>query len=603
MLNMRLLVWIKTPEEVCVYLRHTTVKRNGKERTYWRLVRSVRQGRKVRQETVAFLGELDAKERAKASALARHFLGERADQLDLFEDRTSLEIQRVRVNEVRVERGRSFGDVWLGWLLWQALELDKFCARALPKGRVEVAWAEIAMILVIARLCEPSSELHIAEDWYRRTALEDLIGVDPKSVHHTRLYQGLDKLLDHKQELEAHLKNRLGSLFELDYDLMLYDVTSTYFEGQAKANHLANRGHSRDRRSDCKQVCIGLVVSREGFPVGYEVFEGNRNDVTTVEEIVEEMERRYGRARRVWVMDRGMISADILQWLNKGDRKYVVGTPKGELKNWEREIVERSGWEDIREDIEVKLCRGLDATETFILCRSVDRKEKDKAIRERFAKRIREGLEKLERRLARARKPADRSQVERQIGRLLGRNSRAAGKFHIEVKEDKSIPSGLKATWEEQPQWNDWAELTDGMYILRSNVTDWSAEELWNLYIQLTEAEAAFRIHKSDLGIRPIRHQTAERTQAHILVCFLGYALWRTLAGWQKKAGLGSSPRTLIEEFGRIQSVDVVLPLENDRELRLRCVVRPDKAQAALLDRLGLRLPKRLKPPRPLSKM
>jgi transposase len=599
---MHRLVWIKTAEEADVYLRHTTVKRNGKTRTYWRLVRSVRQGRKVHQETVAFLGELDAEERAKASALARHFLGERADQLDLFEDRSSVEIQRVRVNEVRVERGRSFGGVWLGWLLWQALELDKFCSAVLRGGRERVAWADIAMILVIARLCEPSSELHIAEDWYRRTALEDLIGIDPRSIHHTRLYEGLDRLLAHKQGLEAHLKNRLGTLFDLDYDLMLYDVTSTYFEGQAAGNHLAKRGHSRDRRSDCKQVCIGLVVSRDGFPVGYEVFEGNRNDVTTVEEIVEEMERRYGRARRVWAMDRGMVSTDILQWLIKGGRKYVVGTSRAELKNWEREIVERSGWKEIREDIEVKLCRGLEVAEAFILCRSVDRGEKDKAIRERFTRRIREGLEKLERRLARARKPADRSQVERQIGRLLGKNSRAAGKFQIDVKEDNSIPSGLKVTWEEKPQWNDWAELTDGMYVLRSNITDWSAEELWNLYVQLTEAEAAFRIQKSELCIRPIWHQKAERTQAHILVCFLAYALWRALAGWQKKAGLGSSPRTLLEEFGRIESVDVVLPLDK-RQLRLRCVVRPDKAQAALLDRLGLRLPKRLKPPRPLSEM
>ena len=221
------------------------------------------------------------------------------------------------MKKVRLERGRSFGDVWLGWLLWQALELDKFCQKVLPRGRERVRWADVAMILVVARLCEPSSELHIAEDWYRRSALEDLIGVNPIRVTHKRLYQGLDKLLEHKEDLEIHLKNRLGELFELDYDLLLYDVTSTYFEGKAEANAMAKRGYSRDKRPDCKQVCIGLVVTREGFPIGYEVFDGNRSDVTTVEDIVETMEKRYGAANRIWAMDRGMMSAENLQWLQE----------------------------------------------------------------------------------------------------------------------------------------------------------------------------------------------------------------------------------------------------------------------------------------------
>lgn len=581
-----------------MYLRHSKVKKNGKTHTYWRVVRSVRQGRKVRQETVAYLGELDAEGRARASALAKHFLGERTEQLDLFEDRRALPVTRVRTSEVRVERGRAFGDVWLGWILWKALELDTFCERILPRGRVRVSWSDVAMILVLARLCEPSSELHIAEDWYRRTALEDLIGVPDESIHHRRLYAGLDQLLEHKEELEAHLKNRLGTLFDLDYDLMLYDVTSTYFEGEGNGNHLAKRGHSRDKRPDCKQVCIGLVVSREGFPVGYQVFEGNRTDVTTVEEVVGAMEARYGKARRIWVMDRGMTSAENLKWLNDSERKYVVGTPRSELKRWQNEILERQGWEEIREDIEVKLCPGPDGTETFILCRSAARIEKERAIHERFSERIRSSLESLERRLQRARRKIDRGQVERQIGRMLQRNSRAAARFNIGVREDSTRASELTVTWKERREWSDWAKLSEGTYILRSNITDWNAEDLWNLYIQLTEAEAAFRIQKSELKIRPIWHHKAERTEGHILVCFLAYALWKTLAGWQTKAGLGASPRTLMEEFHRIQSVDVVLPLDDGRELRLRCVVRPDKAQAALLDRLGLKLPQRLRMPR-----
>lgn len=580
-----------------MYLRHSTVRKNGKIHSYWRLVRSVRMGSKVRQETVACLGELDGKGRAKASALARHFLGDRAYQPDLFEDQSSVELAKVEVNKVRVERGKVFGDVWLAWLLWKALDLDKFCDGVMDAGRETIPWADIAFVLVAARLCEPSSELHIAEDWYRRTALEDLVGIDPASVHHTRLYQGLDKLLPHKRELEKHLKERLGSLFDLDYDLLLYDVTSTYFEGEAKANSLAKRGYSRDHRPDCKQVCIGLVVTREGFPLGYEVFPGNRTDVTTVEEIVTEMEARYGKARRIWVMDRGMVSEENLAWLRQEDRQYIVGTPRAELKKWEIEIIDRNGWQNIREGLEVKICSGADGTESFILCRSAERSAKEKAMHDRFSRRITDGLTRLSRRLEKARKKVDRSQVDRQIGRLLGKNSRAGGKFVVEVKEEPTRRSGLSVSWRENKQWSEWATLSEGIYVLRSNITNWSPRELWEAYMQLTDAENAFRLHKSELGIRPVWHQKAERVEAHILVCFLAYVLWKVLAGWQAKAGLGSSPRTILEELRRIQSVDVVLPLEGGKELRLRCIAQPDKAQRILLQRLGLSLPKRLKVP------
>ena len=582
-----------------MYLRHSTVRKKGKTHTYWRLVRSVREGRKVRQETVAYLGELDAKGRAKASALAKHFLGDRTDQLDFFDERSSLESVRVNLKRVRVERGRTFGDVWLGWLLWQALELDRLCADIFPRGRESVPWSDMVLTLVLARLCEPSSELHIAEDWYRRTALEDLLGVKPEEVYDARLYRTLDRLLPHKRELEVHLKRRLGELFDLEYDLLLYDVTSTYFEGEAKRNPQAQRGYSRDSRSDCKQVCIGLVVTREGFPLGYEVFAGNTTDVTTVEDIVEEMEGRFGKTNRVWVMDRGMVSEDNLAFLREGGREYIVGTPRSEMKKWERELVDRDGWEQIRDGLEVKLCKGPDELETFILCRSVDRQEKEKAMHERFSKRIAIDLERLERRLERARRPADLSQVERQIGRILERNRRAGKKFQVTVKKDSSRGSGLRVEVEERNEWSEWAQLTEGTYILRSNVANWTHAELWRTYMQLVEAEAAFRIQKSDLRIRPVWHQKEKRVQAHILVCFLAYVLWKTLAGWQQKAGLGSSPRTILEEFKRIDSVDVILPVDGGPELRLRCVVRPDKAQAALLSRLGLTLPKRLRPDLP----
>ncbi len=582
-----------------MYLRHTTKRKNGKTHTYWSVVRSVRVGSKVRQEVVAYLGELDAKGRAKASALAQHFLGPKLHQPDLFETAMPVEPIKVRTGQVRVERQRDFGDVWLALTLWRALKLDDFFESALPQGRESVPWATLASILVMARFCEPSSELHIAEDWYRNSALEDLLGIVPERIHHTRLYQGLDQLLLHKTKLEIHLKERLGTLFALEYDLLLYDVTSTYFEGEAKGNPLAQRGYSRDHRPDCKQVCIGLVVTREGFPLGYEVFAGNRTDVTTVEEVVEAMERQFGKAQRVWVMDRGMVSEENLEWLREGKRRYLLGTPKSELRQWERELVDREGWKAVRDGLEVKFCPGPCEDEVFILCRSEDRQAKEKSMHERFSARIVEALERLGRRLERARKSANLSQVERQIGRLLERNGRAAGKFRIRVKPDPTRASGLRLEWQERRDWSEWAQHTEGAYILRSNVTNWSAEELWQTYIQLCHVEEAFRIQKSDLQIRPIWHQKEERAKAHIFVCFLAYAMWKTLEGWMKRAGLGRSPRTILHELKRISSVDVVLPLEDNREMKLRCVVRPNGAQAALLDRLGLELPKRLRIPLP----
>jgi transposase len=588
-----------------VYLRHSKVRKDGKTHTYWRLVRSVRRNGKVTQETVAQLGELDAEGRAKAKALARQITG-RGAQRELFEKPgTEDAVVAVRLNQLRLERGRAFGDVWLGWTLWRALRLDVLCEELLGAGREAVRWSKMASVLVIARLCEPSSELHIAEDWYRRTALEDLLGLPDSKVNAARLYRALDRLLPHKEAIERHLVKRLGELFDLSYDLLLYDVTSTYFEGLAAGNTLAQRGHSRDHRPDCKQVCIALVVTREGMPLGYEVFAGNRTDVTTVEEIVEAMEARYGIADRIWVMDRGMSSAENVAWLQETGRRYLIGTPKSELKKWSREMAEARDWRMVRDGIEAKLCSGPEGSETFLLCRSADRREKERAMHERFSKRIEARLESLGRRLERSRKRLDREAIGRQIGRILGQNSRAAGRYRIQVVDDPSRNAGVRLVWSVHSAWDAWAQYSEGTYILRTNVHEWSPEELWRTYIQLTEAEAAFRIHKSELSIRPIWHQKPERVQAHILVCFLAYVLWKTLEQWQQRAGLGNSPRTILEELDRIQSTDVVLPLADGsrRELRIRCVVRPDQAQRMLLDRLGLRLPERLRIPPGMASM
>jgi transposase len=587
-----------------MYLRHTTIRKDGKSHTYWRLVRSVRRGKKVVQETVAQLGELDGAGRARAKTLARLMMG-RAEQFDLFEKPSMEQSVEVRVDHVRVERGRRFGDVWLGWMLWRALELDRFCAEAMPEGRESVSWALMAAVLVVARLCEPSSELHIAEDWYRKTALDDVLGVPSERVNDDRLYRALDHLLEHKEAIEGHLKRRLGELFGLEYDLLLYDVTSTFFEGQMLRNPQAKRGHSRDSRPDCKQVCIALVVTREGMPLGYEVFDGNRIDVTTVEQIVSTMEKRYGVANRVWVMDRGMMSAANIAWLQQTGRRYLIGAPKSELRKWAKQIADTRDWQTVRDGVEAKICPGPDGTETFVLCRSADRRDKEQAMHGRAAERIEEGLRSLERRLEHARQRLDRGPLERQIGRLLQRNTRASTRYTIQLFEDDTVACGLKLEWHTRSEWDDWAQLSEGCYVLRTNIMNWTPEALWQTYIQLTEAEDAFRIHKSDLSIRPVWHQTQDRAQAHILVCFLAYALWKTLEQWQKRAGLGNSPRTILDELQHIQSTDVVLPTASDpeREIRIRCVVRPDRDQAVILDRLGLQLPQRLRAPQAVSRM
>src|SRR5437899_10304853 len=399
-----------------MYLRHTTRRKNGKVHRYWQLVRSVRVGRRVVQQTVAHLGELDAHGRARARALARTITGDR-DARGRFTPDEPDEAIPVRFERLRLERGRTFGDVWLGWTVWRALELDEVLARLLPEGREAVPWATIAAVLVLARLCEPSSELHIAETWYRGTALEDLFALPTPLVNDDRLYRALDRLLVHRDALQQHLVTRLGELFALDYDLLLYDVTSVYFEGLAEANPLARRGHSRDHRADCKQVCLALVVSREGMPIGYEVFAGHRTDVTTVEDIVEAMEGRYGLAQRIWVMDRGMTSEDNLEWLRETGRRYLVGTPKSELKKWAGPLADTRDWQTVRDGLEAKQCVGPAGAETFVLIRSVERRERERAMHERFARRIEAGLERLGRRVRQARRPLDVRRLARPPGR------------------------------------------------------------------------------------------------------------------------------------------------------------------------------------------
>jgi len=574
-----------------MFLRPLYRRQNGRRQAYWALVESYRTERGPRQRTVAYLGQIDEAGRlgVQEAVEPRSPSSQRRLFVESETQPRYVEIDRTRV---RVENCRQFGGPWLALELVKQLGLHEFLKRALPPGQEHVPWSLTALILVIARLCEPSSELHIAEHFYRHSALADLLGVPIDKVDDNRLYRGLDELLPHKPALETFLKERFGELFGIDYDLLLYDVTSTYFEGQANANPLAQRGYSRDHRPDCKQVCIGLVVTRCGLPLGYEVFAGNRHDSTTLEEIVETMEARYGKAQRIWVLDRGMVSEDNIEFLKAGGRRYIVGTPKCQLKRFEQQLLSQD-WRAIREGLEVKLCPcPAGSEETFVLCRSRDRREKEQAMHARFEQRIEEGLVKIAASCAKRRQQV--AAIERRVGRLLGQNTRAAGLFDVQVRADRN--GNAQITWKKVETWRTWAQLSEGSYVLRSNVRDWSDEDLWRAYIQLTEAEAAFRIQKSDLSIRPVWHHKEDRVLAHILVCFLAFVLWKFLGQLCQKAGLGDEPRRVLAELGELRVVDVILLTKDGREIRTRCVTQPSDHQQILLNHLNLQLPGRLHP-------
>jgi transposase len=598
-----------------MFIRQCYRGRGSGRQAYWALVESYRTERGPRQRVVAWLGKLDEAGRLgvrqAAGGNGAAVPSEKPPMLFDDEcDETRPRWVEVDASAVRIENCRQFGGPWLAMELIRRLKLDEFLTRVMPVGRESVPWSLSSLVLVVNRLLDPSSELYASEQWYPKTALPELLGVPVHRVDDNRLYRTLDELLPHKGALEVHLKNRLGELFDLEYDLLLYDVTSTFFEGRANFD-LAQRGYSRDQRSDCNQVCIGLVVSRCGMPLGYEVFAGNTNDITTVQQIVAVMEQRYGKSNRIWVMDRGMVSEANLKFLRDGDRRYIVGTPKSMLKKFERQLL-KDDWHKIREGLEVKLCaapRDVDedvadaepkegaadqppreVPETFILCRSQDRWQKEEAMLRRFEQKIETRLKSMTTRCEKQkREPA---KVEREVGRLLGQNTRAAKLFEVRVEATET--GQAKITWKKRENLRDWATLSAGCYLLRTNVRDWTDEELWKTYIQLTEAEAAFRIHKSDLSLRPIWHQKQDRVLAHILVCFLSYVLWKTLGQLCQAAGLGNEPRRVLSELSEIRLVDVVLPTRDGIEIRNRCISRPSEHQQILLDKLRLQLPAKI---------
>jgi transposase len=590
-----------------MFLRAHGRQKDGKNHTYWlSLVETVRTPDGPRQRTLCYLGELNDSAQVRWLKTIEVFNehGE-AEQLKLFPSQVEPpaddpQVARVLLNKVRLERTRQFGSCWLGLELWKRLGLDRFLEEAVDEHEADVPWSRVAAVLAINRLCAPGSELAIEQRWYPSTALDDLLGIEEGKLNDTRLYRCLDRILPHKTKLEQHLKQRYGELFGAEFDVLLYDLTSSYVEGAAEKNPMMRRGYSRDHRPDCEQMVIALIVNREGFPFSYETFDGNRADVSTMETILRMVERKYGKARRIWVMDRGIVSEENLAAIRKRGGQYLVGTPRSQMKQFEAELL-KDDWIQVRSEVEVKKVAIPRGEETYILCRTSGRKEKEKAIRNRFSTRMEDALKRLAKTIEVGRLK-DRNKMERRLGRIQASHPQVNDLYEVTLRD---TAEGVRLHWAIQEDRQVWRGLREGAYMLRTNLQAGTAEELWSRYMQLTEAEASFRALKSDLSIRPLFHQLEPRVKAHVMVAFLGYALWVTLKHLLKRrpvpvpqpslSGVDNaqpfSAMKALALLSTLQSADVVLPTTDGREIRLRRITELTAEQKSLLQQLGLSLP------------
>ncbi len=592
-----------------MFLRANHRGKDGKDHTYWSLVETVRTPDGPRQKTLCYLGELNSSAQARWLRTVEVFneQGE-AQQLKLFPSHVAPPVDdpavaRVLLDQVRLERTRQFGACHVGLELWKRLQLDRFFEQAVDGEPADVPWSRVAALLAINRLCAPGSELAIEQRWYPSTALDDLLEIEEGKINDTRLYRCLDRILPHKTKLERHLKDRYGALFGAEFDVLLYDLTSTYVEGAAEKNPMVRRGYSRDHRPDCEQLVIALIVNHEGFPFSYETFDGNRADVSTMETILRMVERKYGKARRIWVFDRGIVSEANLAAIRKRDGQYLVGTPRSQMKQFETELL-KEDWTRVRPEVEVKQVTIPQGEETYILCRTAGRKEKEKAIRSRFSNSMETALKGLEKAIV-AGRLKDRNKMERRLGKIQARHPQVNDLYDVAVRD---TAEGVRLSWQMKEDRKNWRESREGAYLLRTNLQAETAEELWAKYMQLTEAEASFRALKSELSIRPLFHQLEPRVKAHVLVAFLGYALWVTLKHLLKRrptivpkpsaSGVDNaqplSPMRALALLATLHSADIVLPTTDGHEIRLRRITEPTAEQKSLLQQLGISLPEHL---------
>ncbi len=575
-----------------MFLRcHRRIK-DGKEHRYYSVEESRRlQSGRIAKRRVLYLGEINDSQQVAWRRTLEVFDEQRQGYttLSLFpEDRPTpadaLDSVRVKLSEMQLRRARPYGNCWLGCELWRQLELDRFWERKLPRGREKVSWAQVLQLLVVNRLIEPGSEFHLHREWFDHSAMDVLLGTDFVVAEKDRLYRCLDRVLEHRQELFAHLQQRWKTLFDVSFDVLLYDLTSTYVEGEAELNPKAKRGYSRDGRPDCKQVVVALVITPEGFPLAYEVMDGNTSDKTTLGGFLEKIESIYGKARRVWLMDRGIPTEAILQEMRDPAREmfYLVGTPKARVTKYEKQWLDLP-WQKVRESVEVKLF-SRDG-ELYVLAKSEGRQAKEIAIRRKKLARL---LRKLR---AMRRSCPKRDQLLMRVGAAKTEAGRAFGFVKINLPPAGHEVTRQSFTFALDKARLQEAERRDGHYLLRTNLVAEDPAVLWDRYMQLTQIEAAFKCLKSDLGIRPIYHQLEHRVDAHILVAFLAYCLTVTLKYRLAEFAPGLTPRAVLEKLGSIQMLDVVLPTTDGRCLVMPRHTEPEQDLALLLHHLKLSLP------------
>ena len=577
-----------------MFLRSTTRKKDGKEHRYYSVVENVRVPERSSpfQKTLLYLGELSEAQQAEWNSAVKVFDTPTSPNpsLNLFPGDPAAVVapastpsMSLRLDSYRLLRPRQYGACWMACELWRELELDKFWNRHLPPSRQGTDWVKVLTISVAYRLIEPGSEWRCHRHWYDRSAMGDLLGDGFAWGGKDQLYDVLDRLLQYRQSLFIHLQERWKDLFGIKLDVLLYDLTSTYFEGQAEGVPKARRGYSRDHRPDCKQVVLALVVTPEGFPVGYEILQGNILDKQTLPQMLKNIESLYGKANRVWLMDRGIPTEEQLKELRTSDPQvsYLVGTPRAGVKRT-RALWESLPWTSVKETVQVKLFK--EKEELFVVARSDGRQQKEIAIR-------RKKLARLLWKLRGMRKDDKRDRLLMRWGAAKSEAGRAAAmvEVHLPGKDEEIGPKTFffKVNREKLKE----ADLYDGHYILRTNLSDKEPEWLWSLYMLLVQIEAVFRCFKNDLGIRPIYHQLDTRVEAHIFVCFQAYCLWVTLQQRLRPLAPGLTPRQALEQLAGIQMLDVEIPTTDDQLLRLTRYTQPDAAVALLIQRLGKTLP------------
>ncbi len=581
-----------------MFLRWNRRFKDGKEHRYWSIVenRRLRRGRVV-QRTVLYLGEINDRQKESWQKSLEVFdeTTDRTMKLRLFpEDRPlpsdGVDSIGVKLSEMELERPRSFGNCWLGCYLWEQLNLDKFWSEKMPHVREEVSWAKVLELLVVNRLCDPGSEFRLHRQWFDRSAMDELLGEDFGVAEKDRLYRCLDRALPHKDELCLFLKQRWKDLFNTEFEVLLYDLTSTYIEGTGEQMPKAKRGYSRDGRPDCLQLVVALVITPEGFPVAYEVLAGNTSDRKTLRGFLSKIEFLYGKAQRIWVMDRGIPTEEILQEMRTNDPPvyYLVGTPKSKLRALHLSFVDRP-WQKIRKSVEVKLMAQKD--ELWVLAKSDGRRAKEVAIRRRKLAQLLRTLRTIRRNCR------TRDGMLLRLGAAKGKagNAYRFVKIRIPSSNQALTPENFEFSLEKEKLRE--AELIDGHYLLRSNLAAENPAVLWERYMQLVQIEAVFRSLKSDLGIRPIYHQKQQRAEAHILVAFLAYALSITLKKRLEAHAPGLTSHAVLEKFASIQMLDVCLPTTDGRWLVMPRYTKPEKEHLLLLEKLQIQLPKQ-PPPR-----